>query len=56
MSQYIPKPYEQFGRNINVKIDLSNYATKTDMKNILHIDTSSFPLKLKSATILAIIF
>ena len=33
MSQYFPKPYESFGRDINVKVDLSNYATKTDIKN-----------------------
>ena len=45
MSQYFPKPYEPFGRNINVKIDSSNYATKTDIKSISHIDTSSFALK-----------
>ena len=45
MSQYFPKPYEPFGGDINVKVDLSNYATKTDIKSISHIDTSSFPLK-----------
>ena len=45
MSQYFPKPYEPFGGDINVKVDLSNFATKTDIKNILHIDTSSFALK-----------
>ena len=32
MSQYLPKPYEPFGADINVKVDLSNYATKTDFK------------------------
>ena len=32
MSQYFPKPYEPFGGDINVKIDLSNYATKADIK------------------------
>ena len=32
MSQYFPKPYEPFGGDINVKVDLSNYATKTDLK------------------------
>ena len=42
MSQYFPKLYEPFGGAINVKVDLSNYATKTDMKNISHVDTSSF--------------
>ena len=45
MSQHFPKPYQPFGRDINVKADLSNYATKADIKNILHIDTSSFSLK-----------
>ena len=45
MSQYFPKPYERFGRDINVKVDLSNYATKKGIKNISHVDTSSFALK-----------
>ena len=45
MSQYFPKPFRSFGRNINVKVDLSNYATKADIKNISHADTSSFALK-----------
>ena len=44
MRQCFPKPYEPFGGDINVKVDLSNYATKTDIKNILHVDTSSFAL------------
>ena len=42
MSQYFPKPFRSFGRNINVKVDLSNYATKTDIKNISHVDTLGF--------------
>ena len=41
MSQYFPKPFRIFGGNINVKVDLSNYATKADIKNISHVDTSS---------------
>ena len=45
MSQYFPKPYEPPGREINVKVDLSNYATQKDIKNISHVDTSSFALK-----------
>ena len=45
MSQYFPKPYEPFGGDINVKVDLSNYATKADIKNISNVDTSSFALK-----------
>ena len=51
MSQYFPKPYEPFGGDINVKVDLSNYATKTDIKNISHIDTSSFALKPNLASL-----
>ena len=34
MSQYFPKPYESFGGDINVKVDLSNYATRADNKTI----------------------
>ena len=51
MSQYFPKPYEPFGWDINVKVDLSNYATKTDIKNISHVDTSSFALKTNLASL-----
>ena len=51
MSQYFPKPYEPFGGDINVKVDLSNYATKTDIKNILHVDTSRFALKTNLANL-----
>ena len=45
MSQHFPKPYEPFGGDTNVTVDLSNYATKDDLKNITHVDTSSFALK-----------
>ena len=51
MSQYFPKPYEPFGGDINVKVDLSNYATKADIKNISHVDTSSFALKTNLANL-----
>ena len=50
MSQYFPKPYESFGGDFHVRVDLSNYATKTDIKNIWHIDTSSFALKSNLAS------
>ena len=40
MSQCFPKPFRIFGGNISVKVDLSNYATKADIKNISSIDTS----------------
>ena len=50
MSQYFPKPFNShFGDNIKVKIDLSNYATKTDIENISHVNTSSFALKTNLA-------
>ena len=51
MSEYFPKSFISFGRNINVKVDLSNYATKTDIKNISHVDTSSFALKTNLANL-----
>ena len=51
MSQFFPKPYELFGGDVNVKVDLSNYATKTDIKNILHINTSIFALKPNLASL-----
>ena len=52
MSQYFPKPCNShFGGSIKVKIDLSNYATKTDIKNISHVDTSSFALKTNLANL-----
>ena len=51
MSQYFPKPYEPFGGEINVKVDLSNYANKTDIKNMYHVDTSSFALKSSLASL-----
>ena len=48
MSQYFPQPPRYFEGNINVKVDLSNYATKTDViKNVTHVDTSNFALKTK---------
>ena len=49
MSQYFPKSFISFGGNINVKVDLSNYATKTDLKNVTHVDTSNFDLKTNLA-------
>ena len=52
-SQYFPKPYRNFGGNINVKVDLSNYATETDLKNVTHVDTSNFELKTNLASLKA---
>ena len=51
MSQYFPNPYEPFGGDINVKVDLSNYATKNDLKNVTHVDVSSFSLKSNLASL-----
>ena len=51
MSHYFPKSFRSSGRNINVKVDLSNYATKTDLKNVTHVDTSSFALKTNLASL-----
>ena len=54
MSQYFPRAYEPFGGDINVTVDLSNYATKDDIKNITHVDTSSFALKTNLANLKAL--
>ena len=50
MSQFFP-PYRSFGSNIKVELDLSNYATKTDLKNATHVDVSSFALKTNLASL-----
>ena len=44
MSQYYP-PYRSSSNNIKVELDLANYATKTDLKNITHVDVSTFASK-----------
>ena len=49
MSRYFPKLFRNFGGNINIKVDFSNYATKSDLKNITNVDTSSFALKTNLA-------
>ena len=51
ISQYFPKPLRSFGGNINVKVHLSNYAAKTDLKNVTHVDTSCFALKTSLASL-----
>ena len=45
MSQYFPKLYKPFGGDINVKVDLSNYATKTDLKKVTGVDMSKLAAK-----------
>ena len=51
MSQYFPKPYDPFGGDINVKVDLFDYATKTDLKDATGIDTSNFAIKSNLASL-----
>ena len=51
MSQYFLKPYEPFGGDFNVKVHLSNYATKADIKNVSYVDTLSFELKTNLASL-----
>ena len=53
MSQYFPKPHEPVGRDINVKIDLVNYATKADLKNAAEIETSKLAAKSKLVSLTA---
>ena len=50
MSKYFPKPFKDF-RDIKVRVDISNYATKADIKNIAHVDTSNFALKTNLANL-----
>ena len=51
-SRYFPKTFlSHFGGNINIKVDLSNYARKTDLKNVTHDDNSSFALKTNLASL-----
>ena len=50
MSQYFP-PYNNSSGNIKVKLDLSNYATKDDVKNIAHVDVSSYATKTNLAAL-----
>ena len=50
MSQYYP-PYRSSSNNINVELDLANYATKADLKNTTHVDVSSFASKTNLAAL-----
>ena len=50
MSTYYP-PYKSSSNNIKVELDLTNYATKTDLKNITHVDVSSFANKTNLASL-----
>ena len=50
MSTYYP-PYKSSSNNIKVELGLTNYATKTDLNNITHVDTSSFASKTNLAAL-----
>ena len=52
-SQYFPKPLKSFGRNINVKFHMSNYATKADLKNVAEVDASKLSARSDSANLKA---
>ena len=49
-SQYFP-PYRSHIADVKVRLDLTKYATKTDFKNVTHVDTSSFALKTNLASL-----
>ena len=53
ISQYFPIPYEPVGADINVKVDLTNYATKTDLEHATEVDTSKLAAKFDLASIKA---
>ena len=50
MGTYYP-PYKSSSQNIKVELDLANYATKTDLKNITHVDVSSHVSKTNLAAL-----
>ena len=50
MRPYFP-PYRSSGRNIKMELDLSSYATKTDLKNVTHVDVSGFASKKNLASL-----
>ena len=52
-SQYFPKPLKSFGGNIKVKIHMSNYATKADLKNVAEVDASKLSARSDSANLKA---
>ena len=50
MSNYDP-PYKSSSNNVKAELDLTNYATKTDLKNMTHVDVSSFASKANLAAL-----
>ena len=51
MSQSLPEPYRTFERDINIKVDSSNYATKFNLKNTTAVDTSKLAAKSDCASL-----
>ena len=51
MSDYFCRRWKRFDGDISVKVDLSNYATKSDLKNVSHVDVNSFALKSNLASL-----
>ena len=51
MSDYFRRCYKRFDVDISVKVDLSNYATKTNLKNLSHVDVNSLALKSNLASL-----
>ena len=51
MSPYFSKPYEPFGGDIKLKVDLSDLTIKTHLKYVTHVDTSSFALLTNLASL-----
>ena len=51
MSDYFRRRYKRFDGDISVKVDLSNYTIKTDLKSASHVDVSSFALKSNLASL-----
>ena len=51
MSDYFRRRYKRFDGDISVKVNLSNYATKTDLKNVSHVDVGIFALKSNLASL-----
>ena len=49
MSKYFPS-YKSFGKSIRVNLNLINYATKADLKNVIHVDVNNFALKTSLAS------
>ena len=51
MTKFFAEAHKPSGGDINITVDLSNYATKTDLKNVTHVDTLGFALKTNLATL-----